>query len=509
MGNNVSLMKVAELKQELEKRGLSTAGRKAELVDRLEAAKADDVSNSKRAAGRKRTLGDETAADLRWQEMGKSSDDDVATHRLHPADEPLIRFFEACKSGWVPPTVDADVRRLVAAGANPKRCHALHRVLNRSAPGLKCGEAQVRLLVELGCGANSLDEHGLTPLHWAAHEHFDPMCARTLIELGASRSAKNPKTSATPFDLTAGFIAEYHTLPVAETFPRKDLGESLEDAWVRNGFRDRARDNCEDSLYELLMLLLEPSPGIIDGCLSERMIFKLQKRAAWNCEIASETMIPQFENNTSRPSDDMMHEVPGWEFIPREVRGEEVYKSFVHGWCMVIDAIDLLLDPPDPEDRQLPTPARVQAVLLQKRRGRHWSHDERKIQFFFQHGGRVEYALDFLLKEVQEDPLLDHGDPFNYEDPEWSEEQGEKYYTESLPSHPLDEKYDLIGHKLLGPGWKCARGPFGYSQTENHHRNRSTDDSEEDSDEDEDDENDENHEDDEHDQDDEDEGEEE
>ena len=185
---------------------------------------------------------------------------------VHPADEPLISLFEECyESARLPPTFDADVRRLVAAGAKPARCHALHHAMHPTF-GLPIGKgnsgtgpAEIRLLVQLGCEVNSLDKHGLTPLHWASSERFDPTLARTLIELGADRSAKNPKTGATPYDLTAAFIQEVLTLPMAETFPRENLGESLQAAWVRHGFKDRKCDDWEDKLYELLMLLLDPA----------------------------------------------------------------------------------------------------------------------------------------------------------------------------------------------------------------------------------------------------------
>ena len=35
--------------------------------------------------------------------------------------------------------------------------------------------------------------------------------------------------------------------------------------------------------------------------------------------------------------------VPGFEFVPPEVLGREVYKSFVHGYLKVFQAIDIIL----------------------------------------------------------------------------------------------------------------------------------------------------------------------
>ena len=88
--------------------------------------------------------------------------------RVHPDDEPLIRFLEKCCFGRMPQqpeTFRADVRRIVAAGANPARCHALHYVLNTSISVPRMGSAEVHLLVELGCSVNAVDGHGCTPLH--------------------------------------------------------------------------------------------------------------------------------------------------------------------------------------------------------------------------------------------------------------------------------------------------------------------------------------------------------
>jgi hypothetical protein len=147
--------------------------------------------------------------------------------------------------------------------------------------------------------------------------------------------------------------------------------------------------------------LQEPAPGIIDGCMSPRMFYKLHKHAEWIADCVNECNMPNFESRVPRNSDEMTGQVMGWQFIPAEVRGEEVYRSFVHGWCIVLDAISLLLG-----QEQLPTPPRLyDALLNQKYRG------QGQVQHFFRKGGRIEFALDFLLYHVEEIALLDILDP--------------------------------------------------------------------------------------------------
>ena len=68
---------------------------------------------------------------------------------------------------------------------------------------------------------------------------------------------------------------------------------------------------------------------------------------------------------------------------------------------MVLDAISLLLG-----QEQLPTPPRLyDALLNRKYRG------QGQVQHFFRKGGRIEFALDFLLYHVEEIALLDILDP--------------------------------------------------------------------------------------------------
>ena len=70
---------------------------------------------------------------------------------------------------------------------------------------------------------------------------------------------------------------------------------------------------------------------------------------------------------------------------------------------------------------------------------------------FFSKGGRVEYAIDGLVR------ALTTGDFDEAYLGEYADDDGG--YGE-LPTHPLDECLDLVRYHLLGPKGLVPEGPF-------------------------------------------------
>jgi hypothetical protein len=119
------------------------------------------------------------------------------TPELQPVaelDEPLISYLGEAKDAPIA-SFEAEVRRLVASGANLNRCHVLiHAVMS----GVT-SEAKLRLLVRLGANPNDADEFGQTALHAMAEligvdkarREGAAVAANALVGLGASCSVKD------------------------------------------------------------------------------------------------------------------------------------------------------------------------------------------------------------------------------------------------------------------------------------------------------------------------------
>jgi hypothetical protein len=88
--------------------------------------------------------------------------------------------------------------------------------------------------------------------------------------------------------------------------------------------------------------------------------------------------------------------VPGFELVPPEVLGTEVYKSFAHGYLKVFQAIDIILQ----VGRDLPTPTNLVHQLGGFR--------ERYLSFFLEKHGQVEFALDAIIRSA-EDGVVETG----------------------------------------------------------------------------------------------------
>ena len=127
----------------------------------------------------------------------------------------------------------------------------------------------------------------------------------------------------------------------------------------------------------------------------------------------------------------------------------QVYKSFVGGWCQVLQAISEVISPQGaPNAAALPTVEAVARNLLDSGSSV-FGYDDRYTRFFFSKGGRVEFALDALIQEtIDSDIFFD-----TYED------DIENVY-ESLPEHPLDDQWAFVRYNFLGPKGHVPKGPF-------------------------------------------------
>ena len=356
---------------------------------------------------------------------------------LHEGDVPFAEYLRSgnCvnENGQTVPTFEADVRRFVAQGADLNRMHVLQRALM----GGVRSDKELRLLVSLGADPNNTDEFGDTALHCTAEllggsepaQKAAVLAAQTLIALGASRAVVNVHGSN----------------PLDAMLKKARFYNDFEGAFGLSRQRWNGRDD-EKYRYGLMLVLLEPAQkdALLGGVLTPRQL----KRMTYNAEVQGDYSrdLPTFENRVPRPSEDLDIEVPYWKYIPTEVRGEEVYKSFVGGWSQVMQAISEIISPRG--GRHQPALPTVEAVTRELFQGR-YRYDDRYSNFFFSRGGKIEFALDGLIDET----IVSESFFFTYE------EDIEEVY-ESLPEHPLDEQWGFVRYMFLGPKGKVQAGPF-------------------------------------------------
>eukprot|EP00965_Chrysotila_dentata_P115439 3815087-Pleurochrysis_carterae.AAC.1 len=157
--------------------------------------------------------------------------------------------------------------------------------------------------------------------------------------------------------------------------------------------------------------------------------------------------MPKFPNGRPLPWDQRMYQVVYFEHIPPAVRTEKVSKRFVHGWSAVVDAVCATLC--TASHPQLPTPEAVMKVLDEMVKS--GQADERDTKCFFKNGGRIEFALDALERSARTTFLeVEYLELFD----------GECEEYDCLPTHPLDECWDMVRHALLGPRGRVEEGPW-------------------------------------------------
>jgi hypothetical protein len=351
-------------------------------------------------------------------------------------DKPLILYLREATALPLP-SFEAEVRRLVASGADLNRCHVLiHAVMN----GVTF-EAKLRLLVHLGANPNDADEFGQTALHALAEliggdtatREGAVIAANCLIGLGASCSVKDVYGN-TPLETVLKQIRHYVDFDGA-------FGGLSELQWQQH------RRDDEKERYELVVALLEPPQraALICGVLTPRQDHRLRYYTE-NFGDSARDEAPEFQNQRPLPSEDMEWQVPLWMHIPKNVRGQEVYKSFVYGWVQVLEAIQNIYCSRD----VLPM---VDEVTLELTRGGS-NYDNRYTEFFFRNGGKVEFAIDGLIHAAKDSDLF-----FDLHFGEFADEDAGDDY-EALPEHPLDDLWDFVRYQFLGPKGKVRKGPF-------------------------------------------------
>ena len=356
------------------------------------------------------------------------------------ADEPLCEYFSRCETEGRPATFELDVRRLVAEGADLSRMHALHRAASN---GIKT-EADFQLLVSLGADPTRTTEMGRTALHVTAglvgHGKRAVVAAKALAAVGVPRSVLDVYGD-TALQTAIKQLRNYDDFSGA-------FGLGRHDAMHAQSGRDE-----EKHPFELLVALLEPVQRgmLLGGVLTPRQRYRLEYYVETKCDYARD-MIPEFTKYQPRPSEDMEMDVPYWDHIPQNVRGREVYKSFVHGWAQVFEAAKEVLCPRDP-DRHASALPTVGAITNELTRGR-YKYDDRYTSFFFSKGGKVEYFLDGLIHETMDSEVFYDMHFGDYVD----EDAGQEYCD--LPKHPLDDCWNFVRYHFLGPKGLVPKGPF-------------------------------------------------
>lgn len=138
-------------------------------------------------------------------------------------------------------------------------------------------------------------------------------------------------------------------------------------------------------------------------------------------------------------------------YIPKQL-WPQMYKTFILGYGGVMKAIAQLLARADPV---LPTEAAVRGELQNGQI--EWEY-VRAAQFYFQKGGRVEYALDAVLDSAKNNFDLEGTDLDIYAD-------DEKYLK--TPPCDNDREFDIVRKKMgLDPvhGW----GPYSMAPARTH-----------------------------------------
>jgi len=355
-------------------------------------------------------------------------------------DKPLIAYLPSSQDAPLA-EFETEIRRHVAKGANLDRSHALIRAVMNGVTS----EAHLGLLVRMGANPSGADEHGETALHATAHliggheatRAGAVTAAKTLVGLGANPSAKN----------VYGDTALHAVLKQMRHY--KDFDGAF------GGLKERhwqlGRDDEKQS-YQLLLVLLDPTQRaeLIGGVLTPRQDYRLRFYAETRGDMARDSA-PEFQTRVPLPSEHMDFEVPMWTYIPKSVRAEEVYKSFVYGWIQVLEAIKEIHSPRANHHAQaLPTIDAVTRELLQGR----YRYDDRYTNFFLGHGGKVEFAIDGLLDLTEASEEF-----FDVYFGDYASEGASDEY-EALPEHPLDDCWDFVRYHFLGPKGEVRKGPF-------------------------------------------------
>lgn len=265
---------------------------------------------------------------------------------------------------------------------------------------------------------NSADENGNRVLHVAAGLK-KPSVIQFLISKGADKSLKNKKGQ------TALDCLEY---------------SSYDDFKFRSAFGIASMSRPLDTILYMnsasVLMPPEISSKLIDGWLSPRMIWVLD--CTLQHEIDEDNLYgrPQIFQKFKPAS---LEDCCGFDgirridYIPGEVleqNSEGFYKSFADGWEIAWKAMHLVVS-----RREAPTISRVQHEITNR-----MGCDLRKWNHFTQKGGKVEYAIDALLK-ITQNVVIDGDDGWEYcifEDE-----------IEAILATPFDKAFDIARVKCL------------------------------------------------------------
>jgi len=276
----------------------------------------------------------------------------------------------------------------------------------------------LKILVRLGGDVNATDENGMTPLHVAAGSQRATV-VRYLLESGANASAED-LGGATPLQtFTAGL-------------------QNTSDFYSTFGMSGIVREVDVIPKFETAKALMtsEQRSSLIEGWMPPRM-YECLLLTCDHEEPKADIAAGLYTRNQPTPLDDVCRsdEFSRIEYIPMSVLKSDsrgIFKSFHDAWKMIVAAIWAIL-----KRREVPTVNRIEQEL-------HTGlYDLRKIRHYKDKGGKVEFALDAVLK-VTENVFKDGDDGWEY-----------CYCEEEIEAHiptPLDEMYDVARCMCINRG---------------------------------------------------------
>jgi len=274
----------------------------------------------------------------------------------------------------------------------------------------------LKTLVGLG-DVNEADETGCRPLHIAALKANAAMI-QILLSAGADRSLRNGK-GQTPMD-----CLESQKQDTADFFGAMGI--------------TKVRPMDVDPYWKSATALMPAnvSSTLVDGWLSPRMIFALQVTAEEEISVLQDETARIFTKfqPTSLSYCCGFSGIQRIDYIPAEVlhrNPEGFYKSFADGWEIVWKAMLMLLQ-------------RNQAISIslvhQEICNGHFMYDLRKFNHFVDKGGKIDYAIDAILK-ITEHVVVEGDDGWEYG--MFRDE------IEALPATPFDKAFDLARVRCL------------------------------------------------------------
>lgn len=199
--------------------------------------------------------------------------------------------------------------------------------------------------------------------------------------------------------------------------------------------------------FETAKALMTPEQrrSLIEGWLPPRMYECLDTTAAHEGDAGEMWGVDIFTRHQPTPLVAVCKsgEFSRIEYIPMSVLASDprgLFKSFHDAWRMLFAAIWEIL-----RRREVPTVVRIDQELHSSD-----AYDLRKIQHYKDKGGKIEFALDAVLK-VTENVVKDGDDGWEY-----------GMFEEEIEAHdptPLDEMYDVARFMCFNRGGGSLEQP--------------------------------------------------